>query len=60
MMGSGAGSPVGFKPCGLLFKITKTLLKPQTSRLANLTSREVYSGREWTRTIDLTDANPVV
>ncbi len=54
-MGSGAGSPVGYKPCGLLFKITKTLLKPQTSRLANLTSREVYSGREWTRTIDLTD-----
>ncbi|NOR89730.1 MAG: hypothetical protein GQ524_05705 [Anaerolineales bacterium] len=33
---------------------------PWTSRLPKSAIREVYSGREWTRTIDLTDVNPVV
>ena len=47
----------GLEPCGLCYKTSRFMLKPQTSRLANLTSREVYGGRGGTRTHDLTDVN---
>jgi len=44
----------------LNFVLGEYLLKPETSRLEKRRSREDWSGREWTRTIDLTDVNPVV
>lgn len=36
----------GYEPCGLRLDPVNLTLKPQTSRLAKMTSREVYSGRD--------------
>ena len=47
----------GLEPCGQSYVNTLNFGKKLSTRLLNSASRVDYSGREWTRTIDLTDVN---